>query len=144
MPRLLSANTASKGIREKGRIMIYSSCLDEEHPDIVREQSDGYYPLSVCMEESLFNVVALKVASILVRVRLTDVKVLTVDGSPHCIQLHHAVEEAFKISGSKCSLKHLIVSNGRVIEVSKEVVKACRYLSKVSRILSSYKLSDSI
>ncbi len=91
----------------------------------------------------MFNVVALKIASILARVKLEEVRILTVDGSPHCLQLHHAAEEALKIACSNCRLKHFVVVKGEIIEVSRDAVKTSRYLSKVSRLLLSSNLPDS-
>jgi len=109
--------------------------LEAEHPEIMERLGD-YYPLKVCMEENIFNVVALKIASILARVELEEVKILTVDGSPHCLQLHHAAEEAFKVTRSKCKLRHFVVAKGKIVEVSRDTVKISRYLSKVSLLAS--------
>ena len=86
------------------------------------------------MEENMFNVVSLKIASMLTRVKLNELVVLTVDGSPHCVQLHHAVEEARKISG-EANIVHMVEHNGKVFTVSSKVVKTSRYLYKISRIL---------
>jgi hypothetical protein len=80
--------------------------------------------------------VALKLASIFARVDLEEVVVLTVDGSPHCIQLHHAVEEARKVTGRQINVRHFVIEGGEALEVSAEAVKVARYLSKIQRLLT--------
>jgi len=131
--RLLTTNSASHRIRRVRRLLIYGECLKEEHPEIVEELSKGRVALSSCPEAEHINLIALKVASIIARVKLEEIVVLTTDGSPHCLQLHHAVEEACKIAGF--SPRHMVVEGGRVVEVSREAVKTARYLSKVDRLL---------
>ncbi len=98
MGELLSTNSASKRLRGKD-LLVYSSCINEEWPNILKDFSD-MVQLHVCPERDHINVVALKLASMLARVDLKGIKVLSVDGSPHCLHLHHAVEEAIRVTGS--------------------------------------------
>ena len=98
--------------------------------------SEGRVALGVCLEAEHLNVVALKLASIFARVDLEEVVVLTVDGSPHCIQLHHAVEEARKVTGRQINVRHFVIEGGEALEVSPEAVKVARYLSKIQRLLN--------
>ncbi len=132
---LLRMNSASRIIRESRRLLVYSSCLDLEAPWVAGEAAPGAPAASVCMEAEHLNVVALKIASIMARVDLEELSILTVDGSPHCLQLHHAAEEAARISGFSGRLRHMIFRRGKVEEVSREAVKAARYLSKVQRMM---------
>jgi hypothetical protein len=69
------------------------------------------------------------------RVNLEEVVVLTVDGSPHCVGLHHAVEEAAKVSGKDVMIRHVVIEEGSPIEVSNQAVKTARYLSRVERLM---------
>ena len=133
--RLLSMNSASKEIRANPRLLIYGECVRIEHPEILREFSKGRVALAACPESEHINVISLKVASILCRVDLEDLLVLSVDGSPHCVQLHHAVEEALKTSRSPVRVRHLVIYKGRVSEISKEAVKAARYLYKIENLI---------
>lgn len=133
--RLLSTNSASKKIRSNPRLLIYGECVRTEHPEILEEFSKGRVALAVCPESEQLNIVSLKVASILCRVDLEDLLVLSVDGSPHCVQLHHAVEEALKISCSPVRVRHLVIYRGRVSEVSKDAIKTARYLFKIENLI---------
>uniref|UniRef100_A0A7C1GJY9 4Fe-4S ferredoxin n=1 Tax=Thermofilum adornatum TaxID=1365176 RepID=A0A7C1GJY9_9CREN len=134
--RLTEFNVAGRELREKRRLLVYGSCIFNEYPEILSRFSEGRVALGVCLEAEHLNVVALKLASIFARVDLEEVVVLTVDGSPHCIQLHHAVEEARKVTGRQVNVRHFVIEGGEAIEVSPEAVKVARYLSKIQRLLN--------
>jgi hypothetical protein len=131
--KLLDVNVACRPFREAKRILVYGTCVRDEHPSVFEEYACGRVPLAVCMEEEHFNMVALKLASIAARVKLEELVVLTVDGSPHCLQLHMAVEEVDKIVGG-LPRKHVVVEEGKAVEVDKEIVKLARYLSRVQKL----------
>ena len=132
---LLDYNVAGKKIREKRRLLVYGTCVRDEYPEVFSEFSAGRVPLAVCMEAVHFNMVALKLASMFARVKLEEVVVLTVDGSPHCVQLHHVVEEARRVVGGNAPpVKHFVIEEGRVVKVSEKTVKTARYLSKIEKM----------
>jgi len=133
--KLQTYNSAGRELREKRKLLIYGTCLRDEHPDILDRFKEGRVALAVCLEEEHFNMVGLKLASIVCRVKLEELVILTVDGSPHCVQLHHLAEEVAKVAKGCPRPKHLVVEGGRVIEVGEEAVKTARYLSKVERLL---------
>lgn len=86
------------------------------------------------MEEEHFNAVALKLASVAACVKLEEVAILTVDGSPHCLQLHMVAEEVDRMVGG-LPRRHVVVEGERACEVDPEVVKTARYLTKVKKLL---------
>jgi len=131
--KLLDVNVASRPFREAKRILVYGTCVRDEHPSVFEEYAFGRVPLAVCMEEEHFNMVALKLASIAARVKLEELVVLTVDGSPHCLQLHMVAEEVDRVVGG-LPRKHVVVEEGGAIEIEPEIVKVARYLSKVQRL----------
>ncbi len=131
---LLSTNSGSHLLKKEGELRVIGSCLAVEWPDIVGEFCGGLC-LSACPERDHINVIALKVASILARVDVNKVSVLTVDGSPHCLHLHHSVEEAVKISGKELEVEHAVLQRGKIIPVSRKAVKLARYLSRVEDLL---------
>lgn len=132
--KLLDVNVACKELRESKRLLIYGTCIRDKYPQIYEKYAENRVPLAVCMEEYQFNVVALKLASIASRIQLENVSVLTVDGSPHCLQLHLAVEEVDKIVGG-FPRKHLVIEGGKVWEIEPETVKIARYLSKIKQLI---------
>jgi len=132
---LMDYNVAGRELRRLRRLLLYGTCVRDEHPEAYREWSGGRVALAACLEKTHFNMVSLKLASMFARVELEELVVLTVDGSPHCVQLHHAVEEALRVSGARVPVRHLVVEGGRVVEVSRRAVKAARYLSRVEGLL---------
>ncbi|MFB0561432.1 MAG: hypothetical protein ACETWM_09505 [Candidatus Lokiarchaeia archaeon] len=129
--RLLETNVGSKMVQGKD-LLFYSVCIKNEHPDIFKEFSKGRISLWVCLELEHINMLVYKIATML---KLSEspknISVLTVDGSPHCIQLHYAVEDAKKISGSKIEVRHFVLAKGALKEVSAQTVKKSRYLGKI-------------
>ncbi len=134
--RLQDYNVAGRELRAKRRLLVYGTCIRDEYPEIFSAWARGRVPLAVCMEAEHFNMVGLKLASIICRVDLEEVIVLTVDGSPHCVQLHHVLEEVKKIiGGNKSMIRHFVVEKNRVVEVDPITIKTARYLSRVKKLI---------
>ena len=135
--RLTEYNAAGRELRSSRRLLLYGSCVRDEYPEVFESFARGRVPLAACPEAEHINVIALKLASMLARVDLEEVAVLTVDGSPHCVQLHHAVEEACRVTGRKPAVLHYVIEEGEPVPVSQEAVKAARYLSKIERLIEA-------
>jgi len=132
--RLLSTSVAAKELAGAD-LLIYSECLRHEWPDILAEWSRGRLALSVCLEEEHISHITAKVATMLVMGRPSSITVLTVDGSPHCVQVHFSVQQALRITGLKVPVRHLVVEKGVVHEVGPEVVRTARHLSEVAELM---------
>jgi len=133
----MSTNVCSREIREKRKVLIYGSCVKEEYPEILEKFREEYVLLSVCLEKEHMNMVGFKLLGMMKRCRPEEIIVLTVDGSPHCVQLHFTIEECSKILEEfKERIVHLVIENGKICKISPEAVKTCRYLTKVERILT--------
>lgn len=133
MPKLMDMNVQSSYLRGFRKILLYGSCLDEK---ILRE-FDGYARLSCCLEEEHANMVGFKLAGILARGSYDEIAVLTVDGSLHCVQLHHVVEEVCKLVKNPPKRKHIILEEGKMVFVPESAVKISRYLSRVSKLIEN-------
>ncbi len=133
--KLISYNVAGRELRQKRKLLIYGTCVRDEYPEIYLEYEKKRVPLAVCLEEEHFNMVALKLASIIARIDLEEIVILTVDGSPHCLQLHHIAEEVEKITCKNVNIRHLVIENKKVIEIDKKTIKTARYLSKIKKLL---------
>lgn len=129
---LMETNSASRELRDKRRILLIGSCLTYEHPEILEKYVEGRATLKVCLEREHFNMTCLKLASIIARVPIEEIVILTVDGSPHCIQLHFMIDEVEKITGKKLNVKHIVIYKGEDVEIDRKTVKKARYLSKFS------------
>ena len=133
----MSTNVCSREIREKRKVLIYGSCIKEEYPEILEKFREKYVLLSVCLEKEHMNMVGFKLLGMMKRCQPEEIIILTVDGSPHCVQLHFTIEECSKILEEfKERIVHLVIENGKIRKISPETVKICRYLTKVERILT--------
>ncbi len=138
IPRMIDINARSRVIRDKEKLLIIGRCIEVEHGEILKDFiKQGYAILSVCLEEEHINHVGFKLAGILIRNNFKEVSVLTVDGSPHCTQLHWMVEEVFKFMklDGRIERRHYVYEKNKLIDIPIDVVKYARYLSKIKRLL---------
>ncbi len=139
IPRLIDCNACTRALRGYNKVLIVGRCVEREHPEALKAFQD-YASLSVCLEEEHMNMVGFKLAGIIARQggAIKEVTVLTVDGSPHCVQLHFMVEEVFKVLSPKgVRRRHFIITRGNVKEIPLEAVHTARYLSRVAKLLGS-------
>ena len=77
-----------------------------------------------------------KIASIIRTNNPKKIKVITIDGSPHCLMLQAAVNEAVYILGEKVEREHYVLINGKeMIKISPESIRVARYLSLVESLV---------
>ncbi len=129
---LMSTNAKGKNIRGK-KLLLYGYCLDE-NPQYLEEFED-YAKLSFCPEKEHINMAFYKLMAMMSVAQ--ELVVITVDGSPHCVQLHYIADEVLRYSEKKFPLRHFVVNNGKIVEISPEDVKLSRYLSKIKRLRES-------
>lgn len=132
--RLMCINVGDSRLRKKGQLLLIGTCMSSRFPDIVEDfkSRDGEWAtLSVCLEETHVNQAGFKIGSIIRYSRISRVTVLTVDGSPHCVQLHFAIEDIKRHFTPDIETAHFVVEKGKVLEVSSASVKRARHLSKI-------------
>ena len=123
--RLMSINVGDKRIREKGNLLLIGTCMADRFPEIVEEYSKtngGQAVLHVCLEETHVNQAGFKIGSVIRYSGIKNVTVLTVDGSPHCVQLHYVIEDIKRHFTSDIEITHYVVEKGKVYEVSDKAV----------------------
>ena len=116
-------------------ILIASACLKIVNSEILEKLGKGKIVLFACPERespALYG----KIASIIRSSKPRSVTVVTVDGSPHCFQLHAAVNEAEYILGERIERKHYVVVDGKELkEISPDAVRVARYLHIVDELI---------
>ena len=138
---LLSTNVGSSLLRESKHLLIVGSCLLQEHPKIVEEYSQGRVCLHVCLETYHMNMAETKLACIVKVHQPTEIVVLTVDGSPHCFQLHVVAEDLYRYFNLESLVQHVVIEHGKTHVVSGESVKTARHLHKVQKLLDQQSTS---
>jgi hypothetical protein len=135
---LMSTNVGDSRIREKGRVLLVGSCIPRKHPEIVQEfidRNNGFFALRVCLEEIHMNQAGFKIGSIISYSNVKTVTVLTVDGSPHCVQLHFVIEDIKRHFQPDVNVEHFVVEKGVLHEISSEAVKRARHLSQIQMMI---------
>jgi len=74
-------------------IVLLGSCLvgREKILEEVKKFSSNIY--TVCLESTHFNMVVTKVLDVIAREKTKKIAIVTVDKSPHCVQLHYQTKE---------------------------------------------------
>jgi hypothetical protein len=116
-------------------LLIVGECIQQAFPNIYKRLAKGKVVLTSCPETEKAGLITSKIATILACSHLKEIAVLTVDGSPHCLQLHAAVNQAIFISKAKIPLRHMVIVQDDVREVSAESVRIARYLHLVQKCI---------
>lgn len=135
---LMRINVGDKRLKDKGKLLLIGSCMDR-FPEIVKnfsERDGGQAVLHICLEETHVNQVGFKIGSIVKYSGITEVTALTIDGSPHCVQLHFVIDDVKRHFAPEIETKHFVVEKGKVHEISSDAVKKSRHLSKIQKMIS--------
>ena len=133
---LLSTNVKSKALKNS-QLLILGTCLRSENQKIFTDMCKGRIPLEACLEKEHMNTVGFKIATIIGTSSPTGIAVLTMNGSPHCLQLHFAVEQAVKQTRSRLRPRHFVVEKGVMREVNRQTVWLARHLADLDLLLES-------
>ncbi len=118
-------------------LIVAGSCLKFMQPKAfseIEKISSNIY--SVCLEETHVNMVITKVGGILRTGKVKKIVFVSVDKSPHCIQMHYIQDELKKMMNN---LENIIVENyvavdNRIELISPEVISLSKNLSKLSTL----------
>ena len=134
MPSILSL-WVKTDILKNAVWIICSECLKYVNPRLYQELSREGLVLEFCPEEK-GQLVYGKIASMIRSTNPSKIKVVTIDGSPHCFTLHAAVNEAIYILGKKVDKEHYVVLDGKeLVKISPESIRVARYLSLVDKLV---------
>ena len=83
-------------------IVVAGSCLESVQPKAFKELTKISKEIfEVCLESTHINMVITKLSAMLCRAKIKRVVFATVDGSPHCTQLHYIENELQKAMNLK-------------------------------------------
>jgi len=135
--KLLETHVKSSFLKQAS-ILIVGECIPNAFPNIYKRFAKGRVVLTSCPETEKAGLLVGKTATIIACSNPKEVVVLTVDGSPYCFQLHAAVNQAFFITKAEVPLRHLVIAESDVREVSAESVRVGRYLHLVQKCIQEY------
>jgi len=132
IPRLLESNV---GLARNKKLVIISSCILQKNVEILESFSDSdTLILRSCPEAEHWNIIAYKLASFISYSKPKQVIIVSVEGSPHCVQLHHIAED-IKKNFIDYRLEHFVLSKNKLWKISPESVKTSRHLLKIEKLL---------
>jgi len=118
------------------KILLAAECVKTLYPDIFSQLSEGRVALTCCPEAENPTLLMGKLASIVRCSKPVELVVVSIEGSPHCFLLHAAVNEAlFDVGARELPVRHYVVLEGRLIEVSEEAARVARYLHIVQKAI---------
>ena len=114
-------------------IAIVGSCLPKIQPkayDKLKNISNDIY--EICLESTHLNMVITKIIGMLSRVKVKRITFVTVDKSPHCIQIHYIENEIQKAMDlNNIEIIHYVCIDNELIEISKDTIKRSKALAKL-------------
>lgn len=131
---LLSINVTDP--RLKGaKILIHGTCVESISPRIYEKFLEGRVPLSSCPERDHVALLTSKISTMMRMAEPREITVLTIDGSPHCLQIHHAVQQAQRLTHLNIKVEHFVIEHQKLFYISHDAVKASRHLSTVQKLI---------
>ncbi len=120
----------------KGKVVICATCMPAMDPrafEKVREISQNIF--FVCLESTHMNMIAHKIASVIETQQVEELIFISMDKSPHCIQLQYIRKDIEKLMKSfECKFKSLVAINGEIHEISLNTISLSKDLSKLNKL----------
>ena len=110
--------------------------MPERHPTIFEQFSIGKTPVHACLEEHHMDHVGYKLASIIKYSNIKEITILTIDGSPHCYQLHAMGQDIRRHFDPEVNVSHYVIEKGEVYEISPQTIIITRHLHRVQKLLN--------
>ncbi len=141
--RVTSApNIISRNVNEiSGSILLLCSYTPSIAPAFINGLLKGRSIYIFCPELCHLDVLGLKMTTVFRLNRVTDVTVVTKDGSPHSIQIPFMVQEAAENAGfPKAKITYHALEGGKAHSISDLSIRKARHYSEIERLLPFAKL----
>ena len=120
----------------KDTIVIAGSCLKDVQPlgyKKIKEISNNIYEL--CLEETHINMAITKIGGMIRTGKVHNIIFVTVDKSPHCVQMHYIQDELKKMMNlDDINITNYVVVNNELIEISPDIISLSKNLSKIKKL----------
>lgn len=122
-------------IFKKGIIYIVSECLVDINPELISRFNNEGLVLTACPESEGYQHYG-KIAVIWRSNKkyIKEIRLVTVDGSPHCFTLHASLNEAEYLVGEKIPSRHYVYIDGKLIEIDPNSIRLARYLHIIDKL----------
>lgn len=127
---LLSQNIYSPIFKDK--FLLIGACIPSMNQELFEDFAKEWgNVVSICLEQFHYNQLMAKLASVLAVGNTRKVGFLTMDGSPHCIQIHFASKYLMRELKQQIEYEHYVVGKDRKIhQISMETIDNSKTLHK--------------
>ena len=119
----------------KEKFLLVGSCILTMYTDILKEFTKEWKDyVTYCLEIGHYNKLHSKLAAILGTGNTKKMAFLTVDGSPHCVQMHYLSKYLKRELKSKVNFSHFVISeDGIVYKVDMDDINKSNLLALVGK-----------
>jgi hypothetical protein len=131
IPNILEQNIYNPDFKDK--FLLIGSCIETMYPEILEKYKKKWGNcFSICLEQFHYNQLHSKLVAILSLGNTKNVGFFTVDGSPHCVQVHFVSKYLKRELKNDIEFKHYVINkNKEVFEVSLEQIDSSRDFSRI-------------
>lgn len=117
-----------------GTVLIVGSCLPAMQPEgfaLLRSKADCCFAL--CLEQTHINMAIPKLGGMLYTGQVRRMIFATVDGSPHCVQMHYIQNELrLMMDLADVAVENYVVVENRPVRLTPEVILRSKKLSALA------------
>ena len=114
-----------------GKTLICGSCTPiMEKEGFLKLSKDYDTVLYLCLENTHINMAITKICGMLSCLKVTKLDFISVNKSPHCIQLHYIKGEVKRVI-SNVDISNFIIEKGVIYKVSDDVLSLSKNLVKL-------------
>jgi hypothetical protein len=112
------------------RFLLIGTCVERLHSDILSKfQAQWQHVVGYCLEQEHYNMLFAKLIDILALGKTKQVGFLTVDSSPHCIQMHYLSNYLARALKTPVDFAHFVVYEKEVYQIPEEAIVSSRRLA---------------
>ncbi|MHA1232255.1 MAG: 4Fe-4S ferredoxin [Candidatus Helarchaeota archaeon] len=133
---LLETNVGAVRLRNKP-LLLYGTCIEERYPEILEDFKKDREPIHICLETFHMDHVGYKLANIIKYSKISELTILTIDGSPHCYQLHVLGQDLIRHFTPELKVEHWVIEKGKLYKIPYQVITVARHLHKVKKLVEN-------
>lgn len=118
-------------------IIIVGSCLKSMQPVVFKEIEKMNLPIfEVCLEQTHINMTITKILGMIRAKHIKRIIFVSVDNSPHCIQIHYIQDEITKL-GFKLNFENYVAVDNKLMKIQKETIALSKNLNKLQHYITN-------
>ncbi|TFF86371.1 MAG: hypothetical protein EU551_01785 [Promethearchaeota archaeon] len=134
MKHLLETNVGANRLRDK-KLLLYGTCVEDKYPKILNDFLKDREPIHICLETFHMDHVGYKLVNIIKYSQIKNLTILTIDGSPHCYQLHVLGQDIIRHFEPNLKVEHWVIEKGELFKIPYKAITVARHLHRIKKLL---------